>query len=330
MIKLSIILPCYNVEKYIAACLDSIYRQDIPVEEYEVICVDDCSKDSTKEIIRAYQQRYPNITLIEHTVNQTAGGARNTGIESAKGEYIWFVDPDDMLVDNVLADALRKCQENQLDILMFNFKKVNGFEPQIHDVDLIYGDSEVCDGYTFLDRYGEQNIGKHSIVWQRLYRRGLIENSILRYPLIRVSEDAVFSWKALFKAQRVQSEAISRYIYRTNPDSIAAFGCNNADKVYARDVLLPLELYKWINKDSSIRCDYLESLKNVIRHYISIIGIDYLSLNSFEQSKLFKLLRKNIGILRSLKNYIGKKNYLRYISVFFGERIFKTICQKLR
>ena len=146
---LTIILPCYNVEKYIGACLDSIYRQDIHVKEYEVICVDDCSKDSTKEIIRTYQKRYSNITLIEHTINQTAGGARNSGIEAAKGEYIWFVDPDDMLIDNVLASALKKCQDNQLDILMFNFKKVNGFEQQIYDVNLIYEDSELCDGYTF-------------------------------------------------------------------------------------------------------------------------------------------------------------------------------------
>lgn len=329
-IQLSIILPCYNVEKYIGACLDSIYRQDIPVEEYEVICVDDCSKDSTKEIIRAYQQRYPNITLIEHTTNQTAGGARNTGIEVARGEYIWFVDPDDMLMDNVLADTLRKCRENQLDILMFNFTNVKGFEPQIYDVDLIYNDSEICDGYTFLDRYGEQNIGRHSIVWQRLYRRELIENSILRYPLIRVSEDAVFSWKALFKAQRVQSESISRYIYRSNPDSVAAFGCNNADKVYARDVLLPFELYKWVNTDSSIRYDYLERLKNVIRHYISIIGIDYLNLNLSEQTKLFQLLRGNTKLLKSFRKYIGSKRYLLYLSLFFGENTFKNCCLRLK
>ena len=327
---LTIILPCYNVEKYIGACLDSVYRQDIPLEEYEVICVDDCSKDSTKEIIRTYQKRYSNITLIEHTINQTAGGARNSGIEAARGEYIWFVDPDDMLIDNVLADALKKCQENQLDILMFNFKKVNGFEQQIYDVNLIYEDSEVCDGYTFLDRYGEKNIGKHSIVWQRLYRRGLIENSILRYPFIRVSEDAIFSWKALFKAKRVQSETIPRYIYRSNPDSIAAFGCNNADKVYARDILMPLELYKWINKDSSIRYDYLERLENVIRHYVSIVGIDYLTLNSSERTKLFHLLRGNTSLLKNFSKCVGKKNYILYISLFFGEWAFRMICLRLK
>ena len=328
MIKLSIILPCYNVEKYIAACLDSIYRQDIPLEEYEVICVDDCSKDSTKEIIRAYQQRYPNITLIEHNANQTAGGARNSGIEAAQGEYIWFVDPDDMLMDNVLASALKKCQNNQLDILMFNFKKINGFEQQIYDVDLIYGESEVCDGYTFLDRYGEQNIGKHSIVWQRLYRRGLIENSILRYPLIRVSQDAIFSWKALFKAKTVQSESVSRYIYRKNNDSILSCGFNTAEKVYAKSLLLPYELHKWITDDKSIRVDYKEQLVKTTSYFLSTLFYGYLSLSKEERCKLYILLRINSSLFRIISIYMSNKNKLLLYSVHMGETFFDYCCSK--
>ena len=326
MIKLSIILPCYNVEKYIGACLESIYRQDIPMEEYEVICVDDFSKDGTIEIIRTYQKRYSNITLIEHTINQTAGGARNSGIEAARGEYIWFVDPDDMLIGNVLADALKKCQENQLDILMFNFKKVNGFEQQIYDVDLIYDDSEVCDGYTFLDRYGGKDIGKHSIVWQRLYRRELIEDNILRFPLIRISEDAIFSWKALFRAQRVQSESISRYIYRSNPDSVSSVGFKNARMVYERDLLMPFELYQWLEKDNTIRYNYQEKLESIVRHYMSVINKDYLGLNTQERTKLFHLLRDSVSLLMTLRKYNSKKNNLLYLSLFLGEKIFRGLC----
>ena len=101
MRKLSIILPCYNVERYIADCLDSIYTQDLTEDEFEVICVNDCSTDGTREVIENYAS-HSNLTLIDHAENLTAGGARNTGIKAAKGEYIWFVDPDDMVKLNCL------------------------------------------------------------------------------------------------------------------------------------------------------------------------------------------------------------------------------------
>ena len=89
---------------------------------------------------------------------------------------------------------------------------------------------------------------------------------------------------------------------------------------------MPLELYKWINKDSSIRYDYLERLENVIRHYVSIVGIDYLTLNSSERTKLFHLLRGNTSLLKNFSKYVGKKNYILYISLFFGEWAFRMIC----
>ena len=86
MLKLSFILPCYNVAPYIGRCIESIEHQDIPQSEYEVICVDDCSTDDTVQKIKEYQAKYPNIQLICHTENKTAGGARNTGMDAAKGE----------------------------------------------------------------------------------------------------------------------------------------------------------------------------------------------------------------------------------------------------
>ena len=97
MIRLSIIIPFYNVEQYIAQCLDSVYRQDIPEEEYEVICVDDCSQDGSLEIVKQYQKKHVNLILLKHEVNKKLGAARNTGFNTAKGNYIWHVDSDDKI-----------------------------------------------------------------------------------------------------------------------------------------------------------------------------------------------------------------------------------------
>jgi glycosyltransferase involved in cell wall biosynthesis len=92
---ISIIVPFYNVELYFRRCLDSIVNQSY--RNLELILVDDCSPDSSIEIAREYAANDDRITIIRHEVNKRQGGARNSGLAAAKGEYIWFVDPDDML-----------------------------------------------------------------------------------------------------------------------------------------------------------------------------------------------------------------------------------------
>ena len=91
-IKVSIIVPVYNVEKYLAQCLDSLINQTL--KEIEIICVNDGSKDNSAKILTAYAQKYVRIKIINQT-NQGLSAARNNGISVATGEYIGFVDSDD-------------------------------------------------------------------------------------------------------------------------------------------------------------------------------------------------------------------------------------------
>ena len=94
MLKLSIIIPVYNVEPYIAKCLDSCLQQDLPADEYEIIVVNDGSPDNSVVIVKDYMQRYLNVRL----VNRENGGlsaARNTGLAHANGYYVAFLDDDD-------------------------------------------------------------------------------------------------------------------------------------------------------------------------------------------------------------------------------------------
>ena len=111
-LRLSIIIPFYNVERFISECLDSVFDQDIPLSEYEVICVNDGSPDHSRDIVLQYMERFPNLHLIEHEKNKKLGAARNTGRTIAKGEYIWNVDSDDKIVPNCLSEMLKTCEEN--------------------------------------------------------------------------------------------------------------------------------------------------------------------------------------------------------------------------
>lgn len=96
----SIIIPVYNCEKYIKETLDSIFEQDF--NDYEVICIDDCSTDGSYDLLLAAQKKYENLKVIKNNVNMHQGAARNRGIEASKGKYLWFVDSDDLLEKNVL------------------------------------------------------------------------------------------------------------------------------------------------------------------------------------------------------------------------------------
>lgn len=313
MLRLSFILPCYNVSRYIGACIDSIEVQDIPQDEYEVICVDDCSQDNTVEIIQQYQQKYSNIRLYCHTTNKTAGGARNTGIDNARGEYIWFVDPDDMIANNTLSKLLKRAEDNDLDIALFNFYTTKEFLGNIEVGDNTYFDTDVMDGYSFLDLYNK-NIGRHSIVWLQLYRRKLLEKHVLRYPKLRVSQDAVFAWRAFFCAARVQAEKECRYVYRANSQSTTGTP-RNAIKIYSEQVNFPLSLLA-LSRDNDIREDYRKQIINAGKYDYNRLFPMYMKLSKEERVKLVHLLYDNRKDTICINGYLSFKKRIALMFLF--------------
>lgn len=115
----SIIIPVYNGEQYIKNCLDSIYRQGLGDDDFEVICVNDCSTDNTAQVISEYGKFHQNLRLINHETNRRQGGARNTGVKVAKGKYILYLDQDDVFESGALKKVFSEIQSTEgVDILM--------------------------------------------------------------------------------------------------------------------------------------------------------------------------------------------------------------------
>ena len=121
--RLSIILPVYNVAKFLPDCLDSLLCQDIPKEDYEIICVNDGSPDSSAEVIEEYIKLHNNIRLISQP-NSGVCVARNTGFENAVGKYVWFIDPDDYVAPNCLGKILNAMEEKNADLITFDYFNV--------------------------------------------------------------------------------------------------------------------------------------------------------------------------------------------------------------
>jgi len=117
MPKISIIIPVYNTDKYLKECLDSCINQTL--SDIEIICVDDCSTDNSLKILEEYKTKNSRIKVFHHEINKKQGAARNTGMDNATGEYIWFVDSDDFIDKNACQLLYDTIKENNVDLLSF-------------------------------------------------------------------------------------------------------------------------------------------------------------------------------------------------------------------
>ena len=121
MKQLSIIVPIYNTEKYLRKCVDSLLEQDL--DDYEILLINDSSPDSSIDIMKEYEERFPNIIRIFSKENGGLGDTRNFGIPYAKGKYVTFVDSDDYIKENSLNRLCTKMDNEDLDILVYDFVK---------------------------------------------------------------------------------------------------------------------------------------------------------------------------------------------------------------
>lgn len=123
MIKLSIIIPVYNVEAFVGRCIESCLKQDLSPSEYELLIVNDGSLDGSMDVVRQYAQKCDNIRILEQE-NAGPSVARNKGIQEARGEYVWFIDSDDDISANVLKTLMSYAEEQKLDVMCFDINVV--------------------------------------------------------------------------------------------------------------------------------------------------------------------------------------------------------------
>ena len=312
-IKLSFILPCYNVERYIADCLDSIYAQDFHEKNFEVICVNDCSTDGTRSIIVDYAQKYANLTLIDHEHNMTAGGARNTGLDVAKGEYIWFVDPDDVINPISLSALYAKAETNNVDLLFFNYTD-SDIELHPYRIDSSFVDSVVMNGQEFVANYFPHQLSQLGVVWRVLYRRQYLLDNHLTYPLIRKSQDVVFSYRSLLKAKRVASLSDSCYLFRHNPNSVT-HAKKTAKVLFSERFQLAGELQRILSDPHFI-------LQSSIRKQLCAMRTwscnpewkEVAQLNDVECERYRMYVRIESKLLMELMQYMNRKTKLMFFA----------------
>lgn len=243
MLKLSIIIPVYNVEKYIGSCLDSCLAQDLPKEEYEIVVVDDGSPDNSSAIVEEYIQKNQNIRLI-HRENGGLSAARNTGLRAAYGKYVWFVDSDDWIECNCLRYLVGLAEETDLDVLCFGLQLVYPDGRKI-----LYNISS-DDGRKVYK--GEEFICKVDMppgAWAALYKGEFLYRNNLRFYEGIIHEDQEFTPRAYCLAGRIAYTNRGVYNYFQRVGSIMK---SSQNRKRASDLLIVADsLYEFANSIKS-------------------------------------------------------------------------------
>ncbi len=220
---LSVVVPVYNVEKYLARCLDSLVNQTL--KDIEIICVNDGSTDNSRNILETYAQKYPQIKVIDRE-NGGQSAARNTGIDAAKGDYIGFVDSDDWVDLGYYEKLYNAAKKYDADIAVSGIIRFHKFHKKFHlKIDNETVTSDINEKVKLCD------VPDKSYVWNKIYRT----SKIIKFEEGVVFEDVIFTPQILFNTDKLVTVPDIYYHYRRTGNSTVTQKSekNNNDSVYA-------------------------------------------------------------------------------------------------
>lgn len=316
--KFSIIIPVYNVEKYLARCLDSCVNQNISKDEYEIIIVNDGSPDGSKAIAEHYVAEYPNIKLF----NQENGGlsvARNNGLKAAIGKYVWFVDSDDWIEANCLSEICDKMESEKLDLL-----QIGNLEAW-DDGTIKKSDRGFFDGCKTGCEVMKEKYVPAPAPFTIYNREFLSRFSLEFYPGI-YHEDAEFKPRALFYAKRFASLNKHVYYYYQRPRGsiMSSYSVKRGEDV----ITVCNSLYSFEDK-TSMPEDIRFEFNYIITTYLNEFFKGVERLNEKEKAILIDMFKKNKHLISVIKNSKLRKHrfegLLLSISVPWGVKMINKL-----
>lgn len=289
MSKISVIVPVYNVEKYLSRCVDSILNQSF--SDFDLVLVDDGSPDKCGDICDEYAEKDGRIHVI-HQENGGLSAARNAGIDwafaTSDSQWLTFIDSDDWIHKDYLSKLYAAAETNGVSIAMCGLRCVNSFVEDISYVDV---EKSVLDAEdAFVHHYGKSISACCKLVKKELYRD-------IRFPLDKLYEDAFVTHKILFACEKIVVVHEELYYYYQNPVSITRSQWSNQklDSIEAHELRLDYfgknnyqKAYRWEQKV------YIRELTSMMMHLIetSEFPDDHLHALRLMQSKLRLALQK--------------------------------------
>lgn len=268
--KLSIIIPAYNSEKFIEKCLLSCLNQDIPHNEYEIIVVDDGSTDNTKNIVLSMKEKYNNIQYF-YQENAAQGAARNNGLTNSSGKYVWFVDSDDWIEHNCIGTIINKLEEYKLTAVLVGHATKYSEELSIWEK---FDDNKLCSGKELISN-NKFYISPTYAIWDKSY---LINNNLIFLERI-FHEDSEICPRMYYNAKRIGF--INNIYYFVYPNLNSTTRKVNPKRAF--DLIKVVDSISKFNKEIKEK-----QVKKSIYNYISVL-INASLYNSYFITKKDKL-----------------------------------------
>lgn len=302
---ISVIVPVYNVEKYLPQCIDSILAQTYT--DFELIIVDDGSTDRSGQICDEYKDKDSRVYVV-HQENRGVSAARNVGIDMAKGEYIAFVDSDDYVSGEYLEKLYNCLACNNADISICGM--LSFFDGKKLDSDLV--ESIKKDRTVMTGREACLSIykmdGRVSVMpWGKMYKASLFDN--IRYPIGLIYEDDATTPRLFYKAKNVAMFADALYFYRNREDSITntSFSAKKFDGVKAVDICIDF----FSEKNDCEMCKFARTAKKVMQAKIVIKA--YAANMKSKIPNEYKI--SEIKALKTIYKYASNNTYMWYLSL---------------
>ena len=280
MPKVSIILPIYNVEKYLSRCIESILNQTFT--DLELILINDGSTDRCGEICDLYNKKDTRVNVI-HKENGGVSSARNVGIDVAKGEFIGFIDPDDYIDEDAIEYLYKLAKENKADISCYKMKTYkNGvLVSNLNKAEEI----KIYVGEEIIKEYVQNGTFLYSTC-NKLYSKKLLQNEYSRFPTnIRYAEDALFNYYMLAKSCKLVFSNQQKYNYYINSGSVVS---NITEK--RLDILkAQKEMFYFLKNRYGKYTNYI--VRQYIRSSIMIVQDIAIKNNIFEKRSILNNLK---------------------------------------
>lgn len=288
-VKVSVIVPVYNVEKYLRDCLDSVVNQTL--EDIEIICVNDGSTDNSLAILEDYAEKDSRIRIINQE-NKGLGGARNTGLYNANGEYISFIDSDDWIEPNTFEESYNMSKNLDLDMLMFQMKVFNietgeFIEDQHNNIDSI-DDSLIGTVFNYKDVFDVLFKIPHNSV-NKLYKHSFLKDMKFKFLEGVYYEDLASFFPLFLEAKKVSILKKQFYIYRIRSESITTSGDEGSFDMF--NILKDLQK---LLKDKNI---YPQCMQEFLMFIIVNLKFVYLRLANAHKNNFLQAMKENYEAL---------------------------------
>lgn len=306
MIDISVIIPVYNREKYIAECLDSAVNSNV-FDKCEVILIDDGSTDNSCEVIKEYEAKYENINLYAFS-HKGVSACRNTGLHLAKGKYIYFLDSDDLFEKDYVEKLYNAAEDKQCDIVFAGYStyKIDGsVEPILRNHLVI---DRVMDGCEFLEKRMDCEDWLNQ-PWSAIYRKDyLLENNLFFPENIPVYEDLYYNNEILLYADRVYAIPEYGYMYREHTESLVQNGVTGEHIDYCLTMMeMFCSEYYGLNKEQK------HALGRVYFQFVSMILYCIGDINADRKDEFYSRLNAMKLRMPLLKSITTIKEAVKWI-----------------